>query len=860
MTTETVGLTIAEASARLAQYGHNVVPEGPRTTWWQRLSLQLRDPLIIVLLAAAALTIATGDHPDAIIIGIVIFANTAVGLAQEIKADNAITALRTLTAPEARVIRDGTVIAVAADLVVPGDAIVVGEGDIVPADAALVDAAALLVDESALTGESVPVDKDPADPANADLSAGTVVVHGRGVAVVTRTGAWSAMGAIAAGLAASPSLTPLQRRLASLGRVLAAAAAALCLVVLTIGLVQGQPTELMLVTAISLVVAAVPESLPAVVTLSLALGANRMAARHAIVRRLPAVETLGSVTVIATDKTGTLTEGEMVAELLWTPTREATVTGAGFDPTGSVIDDTGLLTSDSCPELAHLLTAGVLCNDADLGAPADPFERWQALGDPTEAALVAAAAKLGLAAADVRARHPRVFEVPFDSDRKRMTTVHRTPGGDLLVVCKGAPERVLSAVVLGDSADLILAARAQADAYADTGYRVLAVATAIVTDLPTDARAAEANLHCAGLIALADPPRPAAAATVAACRAAGIIPVLVTGDHVSTALAIAERVGILAAGGRAVTGGEIGDHIPDPREVSVFARTDPSQKLQLVHAWQEQGHVVAMQGDGVNDGPSLRHADIGVAMGGRGTEIARQASDMILTDDDLATVVAAVEEGRRVYANVRRFLLYGLAGGCAEILVMLLGPAIGMALPLLPAQILWVNLLTHGLPGVAMGAEPAEPESMHRPPRPPAESIIGAGLWPRVLVLGSVVTFITLAVGLWAHASDRPWQSMLFFTLGTLQFGIALGVRAQPGSWRNPFLLVAVAVAFLLQLGALYLPVLRSLLGTEALTAAEVGAICALSGLAYLVARIVRMPGHRGPIVQAAGRGTTSAG
>lgn len=829
-----VGLSSAQAAARLAEHGPNRVAAQPRTAWWRRLLMELRDPLIIVLLAAAALTIATGDHSDAIIIAVVIVANTTVGLAQEIKADKAVAALSDLTAAQARVIRDGHTVTVDAETVVPGDAIVVAEGDIVPADAHLVDTAALRVDESSMTGESVPVDKDAHD-GDGEVAAGTVVVHGRGVGVVTRTGAGSALGLIASGLAAAPALTPLQRRLARLGRTLAEVAVALCLVVMTIGLVRGQPTELMLVTAISLVVAAVPESLPAVVTLSLALGARRMAARHAIVRRLPAVETLGSVTVVATDKTGTLTEGTMVVEVLWTPDREATVTGSGFAPVGQVLDDTGRLTATSDPALTNLLMAAVLCNDADLEPPKGPGERWLPIGDPTEAALLAAAARLPLPVGDIRSSYPRLREVPFDSDVKRMTTVHRAPDGSIFVACKGAPETVISADLLDDAPDLIAAARAQADAYADVGYRVLAVAVARPPQFSSDGR-----LHLAGLVALADPPRAAAAATIAACRAAGISPVLITGDHVATARAIAERVGIVDSAGPAITGAQLTDRTPNPDEVSVFARTDPGHKLQLVDGWQRAGHVVAMTGDGVNDGPALRKADIGVAMGRRGTEIARQAADLVLADDDLATVVAAVEEGRRVYANVRRFLLYGLAGGTAEILVMLFGPAIGLALPLMPAQILWVNLLTHGLPGVAMGAEPVEPDAMRRPPRPPTESVIGDGLWQRVLVIASIVAVNCLGIGVWAHAADRPWRSMLFVGLGMAQFGVAIGVRARPGTGRNPFLLAAIAGAFLLQLAGVYAPPLRDLLGTAALQPVEAGISCSAAIPAYIAVRALR--------------------
>ena len=823
------GLTTPEARERLLKFGPNEVPAGPTTPWWRRLSTQLRDPLIVVLLVAAALTIATGDHPDAIIIAVVVLANTAVGLIQEIKADHALAALRAMSAPDVQVIRDGRLIHVDTALLVPDDCIVIREGDVVPADAELTEAAALLVDESALTGESVPIDKDIAD----EVSAGTVVVHGRGVARVLRTGRHSAMGAIAMALAEPPTRTPLQRRLARLGRTLAEGIGVLCLVVMTVGLIRGESAELMVVTAISLAVAAVPESLPAVVTLSLALGARRMAARHAIVRRLPAVEALGSVTVIATDKTGTLTEGAMVAEMIWTPAQEVTLTGVGFDPTGQVLDGSGPVTADAAPTLVQLLTTATLCNDADLQPPASTGDAWRASGDPTEAALVAAALKLPLAVLPLRACYPRCQEAPFDSDRKRMTTIHRTPDGDFLVACKGAPEALLTRAAIDDPPEIIAAARTQADAYADNGYRVLALASSRIQQLPAHAALAEHNLHLDGLVALADPPRARAAVTIESCRAAGITPVLITGDHLATARNVGDRVGIQ----------------------SVFARTTPAQKLHLIDTWQRAGEVVAMTGDGVNDAPALRHADIGIAMGQRGTDIARQASDMVLTDDDLATVVAAVEEGRRIYANVRRFLLYGLAGGVAELSIMLFGPAFGLALPLLPAQILWVNLLTHGLPGVAMGAEPAEPDAMQRPPRPPAESITGDGLWMRIAAVAAVVTATCLGIGLWAHSADRPWQSMIFLALGMAQFGVALGVRARPGTWRNPFLLLAIASACVLQLSGLYVAPLRSLLHTHALPWHEAAAICATAPLGYVTTRLARTRSRRGTL----GPGDTQA-
>jgi Ca2+-transporting ATPase len=567
VTTVVSGLSSVEAAARLARDGGNVLPVQRSGSPWRRVGVQLRDPLVAVLLVAAALTVATGDWTDAAVIALVIIVNTSVGAAQEVKADRAITALATLAAPEARVLRDGVQRVIPAADVVVGDLLVLAEGDIVPADARVVEAAALLVDEAALTGESVPVDKsaelDVEHPGDV-VSAGTVVVRGRGRAVVTATGSASAMGRIAALMVTGSGLTPLQRRLVGVGRALAAVAVVLCAVVLALGLARGEPLELMVITAISLVVAAVPESLPTVVTLALALGARRMAARNALIRRLPAVETLGSVTVIATDKTGTLTEGRMVVREVWTPTGTALFDGVGYGPHGRVVRDGQPVSADTAPDVAEVLADAALCNDAVLGPPDDGTGDWTALGDPTEGALLAAAGKLGLDPIDLVARYPRVAEQPFDSDRKRMSTAHRRPGGGLRVICKGAPEVLLNPDLLADPPQLLARAAERAEALARNGYRVLAVAR---TDRePVDAVAPAAGmappvgaapvvpasgvefdggLRLLGLVAILDPARPSAAATVAACRAAGITPVLITGDHPATARAIAVETGII---------------------------------------------------------------------------------------------------------------------------------------------------------------------------------------------------------------------------------------------------------------------------------------------------------------------------
>ncbi len=852
---EEVGLTRAEAAAALAHVGPNRLPEQPTVPTWRRVRAQLRDPLVMVLLAAAALTVVTGDFADATVIALVVAVNTTVGVRQELRAGAAVAALSAMTAPRARVVRDGVEVSVPADDLVPGDVVVLGEGDVVPADGSCLEAAGLLVDESALTGESLPVTRGP----GGSLSAGTVVLRGRARAQLTATGAASALGRIAALLDTRVRPTPLQRRLTGLGRLLAAGAVVLCLGVLVQGLLRGEPTELMLVTAVSLAVAAVPESLPAVVSLSLALGAARMARRHAVVRRLPAVETLGSVGVLATDKTGTLTQGRMVLERVWTPAGTLTV-----PPTDPV-------PPDGAAALRQVLLTAVLCNDAHLAGPGDSAPppgtggvealAVGALGDPTEVALLVGAARTGLVPADLVAARPRVGEVPFDSARRRMTTVHREPGGGLLVCAKGALDAFVAEGLLASTpASVLAAAVVAAEDLADAGYRVLAVAgrrldgpvgsagsgRPLPDQLSEDQlRDVESGLDLFGLVALADPPKESAARVVADCAAAGIAVVMITGDHPGTAAAIARRLGIVsgapgASGEEAVvTGDQLrAGTVADLTRHRVFARTTPEQKLDIVAAWQASGAVVAMTGDGVNDGPALRRADIGVAMGGRGTEVARQAADLVLADDELGTVVHAVEEGRRVYANIRRFLGFALSGGAAEILVMLLGPALGLATPLLPAQILWVNLLTHGMTGVALGAEPVPPGAMHRPPRRPGQSILGAGLWQRVLWLATVITAVSLGAAVWARDAGHPWQTALFLSLTAAQLGVALGSRAQPFRRRHPAVLAAVAGAVVLAVAGIYLSPLRELLGTTALGVVDllIALGAAAAGMAAAVA------------------------
>jgi Ca2+-transporting ATPase len=830
------GLSEATAAHRLAADGPNTVATTPPPRLAYRILRQLTDPLVALLLASAVVTTLLRDATDTAVIVLVVIVNTAIGVSQEIRAERAIAALQHLGAPTARVVRDGTDRVVPAADLVRDDLVVLAAGDVVPADLVLTEAQRLRLDESMLTGESVAVSRAGGD----EVHAGTVVLTGRAEGVVARTGAASALGRIASLVASTrPGPTPLQRRLARLGRILGLVVVLLSALVMVLGLLAGRPPAQMAITAVSLVVAAVPESLPAVVTLALALGAYRMARGNAIARRLHAVETLGSVTVLASDKTGTLTEGRMSVE------RAVTADGCSFAVRGRGYEPTGLVGEPSGP-LAELARAAVLCNDAHLVPPSSEHPDWTGAGDPLEVALLAFAARCGLDPDAERAAAPRVGEHPFDAATRRMVTWHTLPDDRTLVVCKGAPE-----VVLDASAPHLLRA---AHELADAGLRVLAIA----------AGDSVSGLRPLGLVGIGDPIREGAPEVAAAFEDAGIRLVLVTGDHPATAASIAGRLGIFRAGDTVVRGDQ-GPPDGDGR-ARVYARILPEQKLDIIAALQRAGHVVAMTGDGVNDAPALRRADIGVAMGASGTEVARQAADLVLTDDNLATVALAVGEGRRIYDNIRRFLRYALSGGAAELLIMLVGPFLGLAVPLLPAQILWVNLLTHGLPGVALGAEPATPGVMDRPPRSPQESVLGAGLAQSVLIGGSVIAACVLGAALGAYRLGVPWRSVAFVVLGLAQLGVALAVRAprqRHRGTRNPGLAAAVALSAVLQVAAVTWEPLRVLLRTESLTPAQLAAcacVAAVPGGALAVVRaIARRRGRRSPQIGTSGPAAASA-
>jgi P-type Ca2+ transporter type 2C len=844
-TRTTPGLTEAAAARLLAADGPNSVVTAAPPHLGYRILRQLTDPLVALLVASAVVTTLLRDATDTAVIALVVVVNTVIGVSQEIRAERAIAALQRLGAPTARVVRDGVERVIPAADLVRGDLVVVSAGDVVPADLLLTEAQRVRLDESMLTGESMAV----SHPAGDEVHAGTVMLTGRAQGVVVRTGAASALGRIASLVAATrPGPTPLQRRLSRLGRILGLIVVVLSALVMVLGLIAGRPPAQMAITAVSLVVAAVPESLPAVVTLALALGAYRMARGNAIARRLHAVETLGSVTVFASDKTGTLTEGRMSVERAVTAGGDSfRVQGHGYEPAGRILG------ADDPAPLVDLARAAVLCNDAHLVPPSPENPDWTGAGDPLEVALLAFAARCGLDPDVERAAAPRVGEQPFDAATRRMVTWHALPDDRILVVCKGAPE-----VVLDASAPHLLRA---AQELADAGLRVLAIATAVrTTGVDGDA---VTGLRPLGLVGIGDPVREGAPAVAEAFEAAGIRLVLVTGDHPATAASIAGKLGIFRDGDTVVRG----DQGPPAGngQARVYARILPEQKLDIVAALQQAGHVVAMTGDGVNDAPALRRADIGVAMGASGTEVARQAADLVLTDDNLATVALAVGEGRRIYDNIRRFLRYALSGGAAELLIMLIGPFLGLAVPLLPAQILWVNLLTHGLPGVALGAEPASPGVMARPPRSPQESVLGAGLARSVLIGGSVIATCVLAAALVAARVGAPWQSVAFVVLGLAQLGVAVAVRTprQRDGGRNPGLAVAVALSAVLQIAAVTWEPLRVLLGTQSLTPVQLAlcaGVAAVPGGALAVVRAVaRRWGRRSPRIGTYGPATASA-
>jgi Ca2+-transporting ATPase len=882
------GLGPSEARRRQELFGLNEIIQKKRVSPARLFVSQFANFMVLVLIGAAVVSYFLGEAADLVAILAIVVMNAVLGFAQEYRAERALERLRELAAPTARVVRGdpaGPVVLPARELV-PGDLILIEAGDRVPADLRVVEAHVLQTQEAALTGESTPVEKTAALPAGdasglADLSCalfmGTEVTSGRGRALVVATGMDTEFGKIAGLIQeAGDTATPLQRRMEQLGRYLVLACFLISGLVVWAGVMRGEAVGEMLLAGVSLAVAAIPEGLPAVVTVLLALGVQRMIRRQVIVRKLPAVETLGCATIICTDKTGTLTQNEMTARRLWTPAGSYEITGRGFSPRGA-IRPTGAARDSGDPALRLLLVGSVLCTDARLegGHGGHPVTVH---GDPTEGALLVAGAKAGLDRAALELRFPRVAEFPFASERRRMTTVHAQPepaaGGPsgnagarrVVAFCKGAPDTVLGlcshyqgagtpSPLTPPDRQRILAA---ADHLAASGLRVLAVAYRLLDrseadierDLVLDRSEAdvERDLVLAGLVGLADPPRPEARGAIEVCHRAGVRVSMVTGDHPATALAVAREIRLLDPGlpeaRQVITGRELdllSDRVLARRaaDIRVWARVSPGHKLKIVRALRLAGEIVAMTGDGVNDAPAVREADIGVAMGQTGTAVTKEASDMVLADDNFASIVAALEEGRTIYDNIRRSIRYLLSCNTGEILTMLIGALFRLPLPLLPLQILWVNLVTDGLPAMALGLQAPEPDVATRPPRPPREGIFARRLGVKILGRGAIIGLSTIAIyvgTLQFTGWDLPLaRTMAFATLCLSQLIHAFDCRSETRALletplsSNWYLVAGVACSLGILLASIYVPALSPLFHTVPLGVAEWAAVAAAS-------------------------------
>lgn len=849
------GLTSKTAHQRLLREGPNELISVAGKSSWQVLWEQLSEPLVVMLIVAAIISLIVGDLRDAIAILAIVIFNAVLGVRQEHKAEQAMAALKKLSVPTVRVKRDGQVQECSMASVVRGDLVLLEAGNVVPADGRLVETANLQVQESALTGESAPVDKQATTVLSDEQALGdrcnmvyhsTTITRGRGIFVVTETGMGTEIGHIARMLqSVDAEPTPLQKRLAQLGKVLGAGAISISLVIAAMGLIQGEPLRQMLLTAVSVAVAAVPEGLPAVVTIALALGAERMLKRQALIRHLPAVETLGSVTTICSDKTGTLTENRMTVTVL--------------DIAGQQIS---LCDNNVVGNLALnlLLLSGVFCNDASL-------DNDQAVGDPTETALVTAAAQVGLPKRKLDRLWPRISEVPFDSKRKRMTTCHRctqplsatiqemwqqvVPSNTQTVVfSKGALHSLMPTMdrVWLDNRVQVLTDELRQRIYrshdqlANQGLRVLGLAFRPLSAVP-ETDQLEQNLVFLGMMGLMDPARTEVKAAIDLCRTAGIQVVMITGDHPLTAQHIAQDLGI--ASDSLLTGQEL-SKLPAEQlatavtKTGVYARVTPEDKLRIVQTLQGQNHIVAMTGDGVNDAPALKQADIGVAMGITGTDVAKEAADIVLQDDNFTSIVAAVREGRVIYDNIRKFIKYTLAGNVGQLWLLFLAPFLGMPIPLVPIQILWINLIADGLLALALSFEPAEKNVMERPPYHPNESIFSRGLGKDILWIGLLLGLVLLLVAYSYWSGNNPaWQTMVFTTLAFSRIALSEAVRSSSeslfsiGLLSNKKLLAAVFLTACLQLVVVYVPIAQVFFSTVALSAQEVAIALLLGTISF---------------------------
>lgn len=850
------GLSDEQVQARRSQYGWNELEEEPGKAVWAMFFGQFKEFLVVLLFIAAIVSGILGEWVDSAVIMAIVLLNALIGVFQEYKAEQSLAALKKLAAPNAKTLRDGHLKSLPSRELVPGDIIILEAGDFVPADARLIETANLKIEEAALTGESVPVEKDPTvlteelplgDQKNL-VFMGTVVAYGRGKAMVTKTGMKTEIGQIANLLKqAVPEPTPLQQKLAEFGKYLGTLALAVCALIFVLGWLRGEDLTMMFLTSVSLAVAAIPEGLPAIVTIVLAIGVQRLAKQRAIIRKLPAVETLGAATVICSDKTGTLTQNQMTVKRVFTGGEWYEVTGRGYQPEGEFQRDGKPIAQVGAGALKALLLCGALCNDANLEQDReDGKQTWKVIGDPTEGALVVAAAKIGLKKAELGREYQRVLEIPFDSDRKLMTTIHQgslpdarlqkaeqeSPKG-LWAITKGAPDLVLnrcSSVLAADGIkELTLEHKDELmkhnEAMALDALRVLGVAVRRMPEAGRiDLKTVEEKLTFIGFWGMIDPPRPEVKDSITQCLTAGIKPVMITGDHRDTATAIARELGLLGEDGLVLSGQEL-DNIDDAELarrielISVYARVSPQHKVRIVNIFRNKGQVVAMTGDGVNDAPALKQADIGAAMGISGTDVAKNAAEMVLADDNFATIVGAVREGRVIYENIKKAVYFLLSCNIGEIFGILLAILFQLPVPLLAIQILWVNLITDSLPALALGMEPPEPGIMKRKPRKKEEGIFVKGMKPTILFEGFVIGGLTLLAfyfGFNFNGSVQQGRTMAFAALSLSQLFHVFNFRSlqdsifKKGLVINKFLIGASIFSGLVQVAVMLIPSFQS--------------------------------------------------
>jgi Ca2+-transporting ATPase len=853
------GLTSKHIEELLERYGPNELQQQERRTIWAMLAEQFKDFMVIVLIVAAAISGFLGEVTDSIVILLIVVLNAVLGVIQEDKAEESLAALKKMAAPNAKVRRNNSPDVVPARELVPGDVVVLETGDFVPADIRLLEASNLKIEEAALTGESVPVEKNSSPMEQPDIPlgdrvnmaySGSIVTYGRGQGIVVETGMSTQMGRIAQMIQKEEGVkTPLQKRLEILGKTLGIAALAICGVIFLLGILYGKKPMNMFLTSVSLAVAAIPEGLPAIVTVVLAIGVQRMIKRNAIIRKLPSVETLGSATVICSDKTGTLTQNRMTVEMVFLNNRFQDMRDLDFDPQRD-------------QPLEMLITTGVLCNDSQIR---EDNGIQKVVGDPTETALVSLGLKADLNKDLLERRYPRVDEVPFDSERKLMTTVHKVDE-QYRVYTKGAPDKLIqrcSKILLdGKLMDLDADNREKVqkanEEMGSKALRVLAVAYKDMNTPPAELNKQEQlenDLVLIGLVGMIDPPRPEAREAVRLCKRAGIKPVMITGDHRITAVAIARDLGILSDDNEAITGTELEEMTDEQlrdnvKRYSVYARVSPEHKVRIVKAWQSWGQIVAMTGDGVNDAPALKRADIGAAMGVVGTDVAKEASAMVLTDDNFATVVSAVEEGRIIFANILKSIQFLLSCNVGEILVLFIATMFNWHAPLLPIHILWINLVTDSLPALALGVEPGERDIMDRKPRDPQKDIFDRGMIFRIFYQGAMVAALTLtAFHIGQRTSVETGQTMAFAVLALSQLVHVLNVRSnrqsifRAGLFTNPYLLGAIFVSGLLQMAVLFIPFLSRIFKTAVLGAEHWLTIALLSLLPLFIVEIMKLIG-----------------